>query len=252
MKIVFCTAHGAFSQDSYFRDLLPRLKARGHAVELAAIRAGARRTPRKVRVLLRLLGWGNVLQGALASFLYARAGINGLLRDTGVTWRGFPSVNGAEFRTHIREMGADLVINNQSEFFKAETLALPRHGVLNIHLGDLPDYRSYLPTYWAMMDGRTSFGVSAHFMVETIDAGDLAGKRLIDGTGLAMLDIMAALNREAVDLVLEVVDRLAEGQRPGEPMPQRPYRPLPTLDEAAEFHRRGLKVGRMTWRSRTP
>lgn len=243
MKIVFCTTAGAFSQDGYFRTLLPALADRGHGVELAAIAAGGRRSGRKLAVLLALLGPANVLRGALFSTLYARIGRPRLHRDTGVPQRDFASVNGTEFRSYLESGGVDLVVNNQSEFFQAATLALPRHGVLNVHLGDLPDYRSYLPTFWAMMDGRTRFGVAAHFMVEAIDAGELAGKRLIEGAGRPMLEIMETLNREAIGLVLEIVDRLAAGERPATPLPHRPYRPLPRLREIAEFHRRGLRVG---------
>lgn len=54
------------------------------------------------------------------------------------------------------------------------------NGILNIHYGDLPNYRSRHPVSWAMICGEERIGVTIHKVDEQIDCGYLVHKFFID------------------------------------------------------------------------
>lgn len=54
------------------------------------------------------------------------------------------------------------------------------HGILNIHTGDLPLYRSRHPISWAMIKGENKIGVSIHRIDEKFDCGQLIHKFFIE------------------------------------------------------------------------
>lgn len=55
--------------------------------------------------------------------------------------------------------------------FKEEFLSLPRLGLINFHPAILPDYKGTAGYNIAILEGRTDWGVSAHYVDEGIDTG---------------------------------------------------------------------------------
>lgn len=53
-------------------------------------------------------------------------------------------------------------------------------GILNIHTGDLPNYRSRHPISWAMVNGESQIGVTIHKVDKNIDCGYLVHKFYVD------------------------------------------------------------------------
>ena len=64
--------------------------------------------------------------------------------------------------------------------FKKEEIDLFQDGILNIHTGDLPKYRSRHPISWAMIEGEKEIGITFHKIDEQIDMGYLVHKFFID------------------------------------------------------------------------
>lgn len=56
-------------------------------------------------------------------------------------------------------------------------LRAPRLGVINIHTSLLPKYRGPMPLQWAIRSGDRSIGVTAHWMDERIDTGNILIQR---------------------------------------------------------------------------
>jgi methionyl-tRNA formyltransferase len=56
-------------------------------------------------------------------------------------------------------------------------LSLPRLGAVNFHPGPLPEYGGLAGYNYAILDRRTSYGVTAHHMNLTFDTGDLILRR---------------------------------------------------------------------------
>lgn len=60
--------------------------------------------------------------------------------------------------------------------FKQETIQQFRHGILNIHAGDLPGIRGRHPISWAFLKNLWEIGISFHGINEQIDQGALYHK----------------------------------------------------------------------------
>jgi len=63
-------------------------------------------------------------------------------------------------------------------------------GAYNFHPGP-PDYPGWLPPHFAIYDGATKFGATAHRMIEKVDAGPIVGVELFDvppGAGARTLE----------------------------------------------------------------
>ncbi|WP_234313601.1 methionyl-tRNA formyltransferase [Streptomyces sp. NBRC 109706] len=56
-------------------------------------------------------------------------------------------------------------------------LRIPRHGVVNVHSSMLPKYRGPAPVLWAIRNGDTHLGVTAHRMDEGFDTGPILAQQ---------------------------------------------------------------------------
>ena len=50
--------------------------------------------------------------------------------------------------------------------------AVPKHGVLNLHSGRLPDYKGVMATFWALLNDEKEIGTTLHYIDDCgIDTG---------------------------------------------------------------------------------
>lgn len=113
----------------------------------------------------------------------------------------------------IRTWQPDLgVVAAYGRLIPDELLELPPLGMINVHASLLPKYRGAAPVHRAVIDGETETGVTIMRVVHELDAGNMLAKatRPIgpDETSDAVERDLAELG---ADLLLRVVDRLAEG-----------------------------------------
>jgi len=85
-------------------------------------------------------------------------------------------------------------------------------GFLNFHAGNLPYYRGRNVINWAIINGEPEIGVTAHFVDEGIDTGDILLQRTLplgwtDTYGEVLARVVAAIP----PLVEESVERVAQG-----------------------------------------
>jgi len=103
---------------------------------------------------------------------------------------------------------------------KEPLLSAPKQGCINFHPAPLPEYRGVGGYNIAILDGLPYWGVSAHFIDESIDTGDIiAEKRFsIDPTKETALSLERKSMKAMYELFIEVVDALeknlpTEGKR---------------------------------------
>ena len=85
---------------------------------------------------------------------------------------------------HItRELAAlkpDLaVVVAYGRLLKAETLAVPVLGTLNVHFSLLPKYRGAAPVQWSLVHGETRTGVTLFWLDEGMDTGPICLSRSV-------------------------------------------------------------------------
>ena len=79
-----------------------------------------------------------------------------------------------EFAETLAELDPDLIIVvAYGKILPANVLSYPRYGCINAHASLLPKYRGAAPIQRAIMEGETETGVTAMYMDEGLDTGDM-------------------------------------------------------------------------------
>ncbi|NLP85381.1 methionyl-tRNA formyltransferase [Microbacterium sp. CFH 90308] len=117
-------------------------------------------------------------------------------------------------------------------------LAAPVHGWINLHFSLLPRWRGAAPVQHALIAGDRRTGASVFQLVPELDAGDVFGELAMDIPDDATAgELLDALALEGADLLVDVVQRIAQGTAVA-----RPQRGEPTY--ASKL---GDEDGRIRW-----
>ncbi len=138
-------------------------------------------------------------------------------QHAGVELGFHPDIRTPEAMRYFMDVAPDLILSvRYGAIFRAEHLAIPTHGIWNIHAGLLPDYRGVLPTFRAMLQGREEYGITLHEVVdESIDTGGiLAESRLPIAFDKSMLWNIWQLYYPIRDRCMEALDLLDSGHMP--------------------------------------
>jgi methionyl-tRNA formyltransferase len=91
-------------------------------------------------------------------------------------------------------------------------LSTPRHGWINLHFSLLPAWRGAAPVQRALIDGETEIGAGVFQLVAALDAGDVYDELRYRVSPIATADrVLADLAEQGADLLLRVVDAIADG-----------------------------------------
>jgi len=140
-----------------------------------------------------------------------------------------------EFVALLRSFLPDLgVVAAYGKILPDEVIAVPRLGMINVHASLLPKYRGAAPVHRAVMAGERETGVTIMRVIRELDAGPMFARatRPIgpDDTSDAVERDLARLGAE---LLVAVVDQLAEGTAHEEPQDasQATYAPKITRED---------------------
>jgi len=125
-------------------------------------------------------------------------------------------------------------------------VALPRHGVINLHSGPLPDYRGVMASFWGMLNGASALGTTLHYIDDSsIDTGRIIHRtRLPVDRQRSYLWHVLNLYAGGCDTLLETIEQLHVGERVN-CQPQASagtYYTFPTDADLAQFFEQGLKL----------
>lgn len=86
-----------------------------------------------------------------------------------------------ELASFVSEARADLLwISDYRYLLPQAILKLPRLGAVNLHPSLLPKYRGRAPINWAILNGETRLGLTAHWVDAGMDTGDIIAQRSFD------------------------------------------------------------------------
>ncbi|ALJ20190.1 methionyl-tRNA formyltransferase [Microbacterium sp. No. 7] len=98
-------------------------------------------------------------------------------------------------------------------------LSLPPHGWINLHFSLLPRWRGAAPVQHALIAGDRETGADVFRLVPALDAGDVYGRLRYDVPPTATAgDVLAELAARGAELLVDVLDRIADGT--ARPAPQ--------------------------------
>jgi methionyl-tRNA formyltransferase len=173
------------------------------------------------RSLLRLVEEGHSLTAAVVRARPSDRTLTDAADEAGVPVLQPNMPNGDEFLATMKALAPDLALSiSYDRILRRPLLELPRLGCLNIHAGRLPEYRGRNVINWAILNGETEIGVTAHMMDEGIDTGDILLQRMLpihwtDTYG----EVLGRVVDSIPDLVSDAVRGLAEGTATCRPQP---------------------------------
>jgi len=139
--------------------------------------------------------------------------------------RALPAPNSADGLATLRAVAPDVIVSiRYRRILRDAAIAVPRHGVLNLHSGILPDYKGVMATFWAMLHREAQIGATLHRIVDSgIDTGPVLGVcKLAARYDRSYLWNVLALYAPGCDMIVAALQQLdagaapnAEAQRPG-------------------------------------
>ncbi|BFT32228.1 hypothetical protein D210916BOD24_34040 [Alteromonas sp. D210916BOD_24] len=101
--------------------------------------------------------------------------------------------------------------------------------IINLHASELPDYRGSMPLYWQLRNNEAKTALTAHFLTDCFDAGDIV---LQEPIAIHPYDNIQTLSETVLQKALPVVSKLIvlfESQK----MPRTPQRQVTESDNYA-------------------
>jgi methionyl-tRNA formyltransferase len=90
------------------------------------------------------------------------------------------SLDNEQLRQIIKDNGVRLGISANWKYIVPKTfLDLFDYGILNFHLGNLPDYKGNATVNWTIINGETYINGNIHKMEPELDAGDVVARKAI-------------------------------------------------------------------------
>ena len=141
------------------------------------------------------------------------------LRAAGAPIHVLNDVNAPETVDLLKALEPQILISAAyPQIFKRPLLELAPLGAVNFHPSLLPRCRGAHPHYWSLATGEKTGGVSAHFMTERIDDGDIIAQRSFDLGDMYYPELYARIVAETPALVSEVARFMADPD--AKPAPQ--------------------------------
>ncbi|MFY9911057.1 MAG: formyltransferase family protein [Candidatus Sulfotelmatobacter sp.] len=120
--------------------------------------------------------------------------------------------NSADAISRLKLWAPDLVVFTGGNILRKDILALPRLGVLNLHLGLLPQVRGMSSPEWSLLSG-VPVGITIHRMDQGIDTGPILQKYEYPDLALcqSLADLRCRLIAFGVDELGDVIAALDRG-----------------------------------------
>ena len=138
------------------------------------------------------------------------------LREVAAAY-GFPLAlchdqNSSEAITYLKEWTPDLIIFTGGNILRQQVLDLPRLGVLNVHLGLLPQIRGMSTPEWSLLN-HVPVGITIHYMDAGIDTGPILQRYEFPEVARcqSLSDLRNRLIAYGVEKIGDVIEGLVRG-----------------------------------------
>ncbi len=125
-------------------------------------------------------------------------------------------INSKQGIQQIQQISPDLIISiRYGVILKDSIINIPKHGVINLHSGLLPDYRGVMATFWAMLNQEKSIGTTLHYIDDSsIDTGRvIANSKLDVDTNKSYLWHVLSLYEEGIRLIVYTLNNIDTKQK---------------------------------------
>ena len=129
------------------------------------------------------------------------------------------SLRDPAFLTRLRALAPDIgVLVAYGRLVPPEVLAIPPHGIVNVHPSLLPRYRGAAPIARAIAAGDTETGVTILYLSDELDAGDIILQKTVPiGPEDTTRTLTARLAEDGAALLAEALRLIEAGRAPRVP-----------------------------------
>jgi methionyl-tRNA formyltransferase len=129
---------------------------------------------------------------------------------------------------------------------KDPVIAIPVHGILNLHSGALPYYKGVMASFWALLNNESEIGTTLHFIEDSsIDTGSIvASTRLAVQRERSYLWHVLSLYEAGCGEMLAAVEKIDAGQnlRSTSQTEAGNYYSFPDAEDLQRFSERGWRL----------
>jgi methionyl-tRNA formyltransferase len=148
---------------------------------------------------------------------YPEREIDQYVKDYGVIFRSEFDINSETFMAWAKSLKPDLIISAAyPQIFGKTLLEISTVGSINSHPSLLPRCRGAHPIFWAIASGEKRSGLTAHYMTESLDDGDIIAQRGFDlEPSIRYRELYNQIIQVVPNLVEDMEDFLLSGERKG-------------------------------------
>ncbi len=154
-------------------------------------------------------------------------------------------INGSDLNV-LRAFDADLLISIRfGQIFRAEAIAQPRTGIINLHSGLLPEYKGVMASFWSLLNEEPNLGTTLHWITDKkIDSGALISTRAQPvRSSDTYCEQVLSLYRPGIEQICESVDQLQSlASSKGDDLPAGAYYSFPAKEDIDRFEERGWRL----------
>lgn len=161
----------------------------------------------------------------------------------------FPeNINGTKCLEEIKSYSPDLILSVRfGQIFKDEVISIPRHGIINLHSGILPNYKGILSTFQAMKSEEERVGCTLHYITDpTIDTGSIISHSYVNtNKERSLLWHLDEIYKGGAVLMRGAIEKIAAGEKIEsfeQDLSQGKYFSLPTESDVKKFRELGYKL----------
>jgi methionyl-tRNA formyltransferase len=151
-------------------------------------------------------------------------------------------INGNDLNV-LRAFDADLLISIRfGQIFKAEAIAQPRTGIINLHSGLLPEYKGVMASFWSLLNSESHLGTTLHWVTDSkIDSGQIISQRAQPvRADLSYSEQVLALYTPGVAQILEAIGNIDQlASQPKADLPKGNYFSFPESEDLDAFEQAG-------------
>ena len=172
----------------------------------------------------------------------------------GVPLNRFATVNDSELIDLLHNLKPDIIINQAPGILRESFLDTASVGVLNRHNALLPKNRGRFSPFWALYKREQYTGVTIHFVVKELDAGEIIVQKRIN---ISEDETVSSLVRKCYSIapsaMIEAIEKLETADYKLLPNPdeEATYNTNPTLKQVIELWKRSTKLNRLLFGSST-
>ena len=170
------------------------------------------------------------------------------LQGSGIPVREVASINDQQGLDLLAISKPHLILSVRfGLILKAQAIAIPEFGVLNLHSGILPDYRGVMATFWAMLNDELKIGTTLHYIKDAgIDTGDIISIQTQETDyQRSYLSNVLSLYESGVMAMSNAIQTIRSGRNvktQKQPKDAGSYYSLPDSQALETFQRKGLKL----------